>query len=147
MDGEALALGRLKLQYFKVNGELLELQHNIFLATTTDAVTTTKATLSSAFQVTLDEHNKYRRLHCDTPDLEFDAEVSAVAQTIADKMEVWGHSERSERNGYGENLAWNMESTIEKAIEKAMQGFYKEIEHYDWNSPGWSTKVGHFTQV
>ena len=91
-----------------------------------------------------------RALHCDTPPMVIDAAVSEVAQKIADRK-VWGHSDRSDRNGYGENLAWNTEETIERAIEKGLQQFYEEIEYYNWKNPSFDglddQAVGHFTQM
>merc|ERR1711935_770547 len=114
------------------------------------ATTTIAATLSSAFQVAIDGHNMKRALHCDTPPMVIDAAVSEVAQKIADRK-VWGHSDRSDRNGYGENLAWNTEETIERAIEKGLQQFYEEIEYYNWKNPSFDglddKAVGHFTQM
>ena len=100
--------------------------------------------------VTVDEHNKFRALHCNTADVAYDHEMEVLAQKIADKK-VFKHSSRDERNGAGENLAWNMEPTIGAAIAKGVKNFYSEIEFYQWDNPGndgiGGEAVGHFTQV
>ena len=107
-------------------------------------------TYNLAQRESLNEHNKYRTLHCDTPLMTFSQDVADTAQKIADRK-VWAHSKSHERNGYGENLAWNTASTIEKAIKQATGQFYNEIEFYNWENPGFSgiggNVVGHFTQV
>ena len=107
-------------------------------------------TLASLGQLVADEHNAKRQLHCDTPPLTFSLEISEVAQKIADKK-VWAHSDRSERNNYGENLAWNTEDSIEEAIKSGIDQFYDEISVYNWQSPSSAgtdgTTAGHFTQV
>ena len=100
--------------------------------------------------VTVDEHNKFRALHCNTANVAYDHEMEVLAQKIADKK-VFKHSSRDERNGAGENLAWNMEPTIGAAIAKGVKNFYSEIEFYQWDNPGndgiGGEAVGHFTQV
>ena len=57
----------------------------------------------------------------------------------------------SERNNYGENLAWNTESSIEDAVKLGIDQWYEEIKDYNYNSPAYSgpngEMLGHFTQV
>ena len=73
-----------------------------------------------------------------------------VAQKIANKKE-WKHSKEEERNNYGENLAWNTEESIERAIKFAIDGFYREIRYYNFAEPNTEgpngEEVMHFTQV
>ena len=102
---------------------------------------------NAAFQVALDEHNRLRRDHCSTPDLEFDLELAAVSQKIADKN-VFAHSDED----YGENLSFNWEPNIEDAIRSAVSSFYNENKYYNWDEPSSESLVdgkaiGHFTQV
>ena len=105
---------------------------------------------SDPLQVMVDEHNKLRALHCNTPDLVYDEDISIIAQRIADKK-VFAHSALEERNGYGENLAWNNEPTIQEALVLGIKQFYDEIEFYDYDAPSYSgpngEKTGHFTQL
>ena len=108
------------------------------------------STDNEVVSVTVDEHNKYRSLHCNTADVAYDQEMAVLAQKIADKKE-FKHSSREERNNAGENLAWNMEPTVGAAIAKGINSFYGEIEFYQWDNPGndglGGKAVGHFTQV
>ena len=101
-------------------------------------------------QAALDLHNQFRALHQKTGPLVLDADVSRMAQEIADRK-VWGHSQPDERNGYGENLALNTESSMLDAVTLGITQWYEEIDHYNYNSPAYKDSngemLGHFTQV
>ena len=94
----------------------------------------------------LEEHNKYRRDHCSTPDLEIDLELSKISQAVAD-TKVFEHSDFDG----GENLFFTFDPNIENAIIGAVRSFYNENKYYNWNNPsseGLEDKdIGHFTQV
>ena len=101
---------------------------------------------NAALTLALNEHNKYRRDHCSTPDLEIDPELSKFSQTVADKK-VWEHSDFEG----GENLAFDWNPNLEQAIVGAVRSFYNENQYYDWDNPGQTLnpekEIGHFTQV
>ena len=78
------------------------------------------------FQEALQAHNHYSSLHIDTAPLILDAEVSQMAQAIADRQ-VWGHSSPADRNGYGENLAWNTQQSMIDAVKLGVKQWYDEI--------------------
>jgi uncharacterized protein YkwD len=84
----------------------------------------------------LDSHNQYRLKHQVEP-LTWSTTIAASAQEYADTCPT-GHSQ----SGYGENMAWGYSS-----IPAAVTGWYKEEYDYDYANPGFSSAVGHFTQV
>lgn len=43
---------------------------------------------------------------------------------------------------YGENLCYTTSAAL-----TCVQGWYDEIEDYDFRRPGWSSATGHFTQL
>ena len=54
----------------------------------------------------------------------------------------------SERNNYGENLAWITGMRLETAIERAIEEFYNQIRSYNRDDPfSRSYLTSHFTQV
>ena len=131
-------------------------------AVTTQAPTikpTTELTIEQrlALQEALDTHNRVRSMHCFTPDLELDLEMSKVAQKIADRK-VLSHSEEEDRNFYGENIAWVPRNTdegigeaIKEAVREAVYELYDENYHYNYGQPSSVGRNGktveHFTQV
>jgi uncharacterized protein YkwD len=86
-------------------------------------------------------HNEKRRLHMDTPDLLWDDTIALSAQSYADDYSCNGTLVHSHNPIYGENLALGFNTTA------AVTAWYDEISLYDYNSPGFSTQTGHFTQV
>jgi len=102
----------------------------------------------------LAKHNEYRRLHVDTPDLVYDAELAAHAFAwstyLAEQNEGLEHSNEDSdppRNRFeeGENLAWSSNS---RDGDWSSIAWYAEIEDYDWSNPGSSGHngvIGHFT--
>lgn len=98
-------------------------------------------------QETLASHNQLRARNC-VPALALDDELSKTAQAYAEYLANNNKFEHSQ-NGYGENL-YAMSSSAPLANlagSKATQAWYDEIKDYDFNKPGFSSKVGHFTQV
>lgn len=81
-------------------------------------------------------HNVFRLMH-GVPTLQWDDGIARSAQQWADRC-VFEHS----GGPFGENLALGHES-----IRAATEDWYKEIELYDFNRPGFSAATGHFTQV
>lgn len=88
----------------------------------------------------LDEHNIKRALH-GVDGLEWDEEVYAAAQAYADAYTCDGTLVHSGNSLYGENLAYGY------STRGTVDAWYSEIEYYDFNNPGYTPGVGHFTQV
>ncbi len=84
----------------------------------------------------LDSHNQYRSKHQVEP-LTWSVAIAASAQAYADTCPT-GHSQ----SGYGENIAWGYSS-----IPAVVTAWYEEEDVYDYDNPGFSSAVGHFTQV
>jgi hypothetical protein len=87
-------------------------------------------------------HNSYRAKHC-VPKLTWSAELAASAQAWADKCSLMFHSPRSKSQRYSENLAYGGDRTVESAID----AWYKEVDEYNYNRPGFASATGHFTQM
>ncbi|KAF2009058.1 PR-1-like protein [Aaosphaeria arxii CBS 175.79] len=90
-------------------------------------------------------HNVDRALH-GVPPLVWHDNLSNYAQQWANQC-VWAHS-----NGmYGENLHGLWIRTpldfINQTRSGIHDGWYKEIDLYDYNKPGFAAATGHFTQV
>ena len=107
-------------------------------------------------------HNELRDRHLDTGSLVIDADCCKTAQYVADlkARELtdeqfsagpdFVHSRPDQRKGYGENIAYTTHPSKRKAVEVAIEGFYAEIEDYNWSNPTSvpaGKQVGHFTQV
>ena len=73
-------------------------------------------------------------------------EISISAQKWANNAK-FQHSSSDERNGWGENLAWNMAKDENAAAKMAVMQWYSEIRDYNFNQPGFQSSTGHFTQV
>ena len=103
---------------------------------------------------TLRSHKNYRKIH-GVGRLKWGADEAAWAQKWCDHMAATGEWKHSEGSGYGENLyqysSWSQgqESTAstDGAGTKAVKSWYDEIKDYNFNSPGFSSGTGHFTQV
>jgi uncharacterized protein YkwD len=94
-------------------------------------------------QTMLSLHNSYRAQHC-VPALTWSAELAASAQKWAEKCWI-GHSPRgkSARDRYSENIAWGGDRTAGSAVD----AWYKEVDKYNYGSPGFASSTGHFTQM
>ncbi|KAG0662439.1 hypothetical protein C6P45_001092 [Maudiozyma exigua] len=91
-------------------------------------------------QQVLDEHNRLRALHVDTPPLVWNDVVAGFAQDWAAQYDCSGILTHSEKP-YGENLA------IGYTAIDAIDTWYNEIRFYNYSNPGYSEIVGHFTQM
>ncbi|MEM6501299.1 MAG: CAP family protein [Cyanobacteria bacterium P01_C01_bin.89] len=100
----------------------------------------------------LNSHNRYRSRH-GVPALRYNRAMAARAQAWSARMARTGnfqHSDRSARNGAGENLyvSYTTGNLSESAVvAEAVKGWYDEIEDYNYSRPGFSAATGHFTQV
>lgn len=112
----------------------------LFYTTRTYAFNASYALTPSLQQSVLDEHNRLRALHVDTPPLVWDDTLASFAQDWAAKYDCSGILVHSQEP-YGENLAIGY-----TAIE-ATDAWYDEIQYYNYSDPQYSEKTGHFTQV
>jgi pathogenesis-related protein 1 len=93
--------------------------------------------LAADLAAVLKRHNERRAKH-GAPPMTWDASLAAQAQAYADAC-PGGHSHAP---GQGENLAWGHASFV--AVTDA---WYDEASSYNYDSPGFSSTTGHFTQV
>lgn len=92
------------------------------------------------------EHNKLRAKHIDTPPMSLVDEISISAQKWANNAK-FEHSTSDQRNGWGENLAWNMAKDERSAAKMAVKQWYSEIRDFNFEQPEFQSSTGHFTQV
>lgn len=91
-------------------------------------------------QAMLDAHNAYRTKHC-VPGLTWSAQLAAAAQAWANGCKI----AYSSRGGVaGETIAW---STRLFTAKEAVDIWYNQIQNYNFDSPGFSSKAGDFTQL
>jgi len=83
-------------------------------------------------------HNNYHSLH-GVPPVTWSKQIVARAQSHADSC-LSKHS----TSGYGENIAW---ATNDKSPATIVEMWYGEESLYDYNFPGYSPGIGHFTQI
>ena len=95
-------------------------------------------------------HNRYRALH-GSPDLVNDQRIINIAQNYAQHLASTNSFAHSRASGLGENLAMfssNMNlGTCEDLADRFTKMWYEEINLYNFNNPGFSSRTGHFTQV
>lgn len=98
----------------------------------------------------LNAHNNYRIQH-QAPNMTLDKDLMVAAQSWAEHLAEKGsmeHADFNERPGQGENLAWQSGQTSFDEVATVMtKAWYDEVAMYDFNNPGWSSGIGHFTQV
>jgi uncharacterized protein YkwD len=87
-------------------------------------------------QSMLDAHNKFRSKH-GVSEYSWSDELASFAFDHASTC-VFEHT----GGKFGENLAAGF-----PGIEESINGWYDEIDEYDFNNPGFSERTGHFTQV
>ena len=118
----------------------------------TVAEASTSKLAKSVGDTALSSHNRYRSRH-GVRALRYNSEIAARAQAWSARLARTGnfqHSDRSARNGAGENLyvSYTTGSASESAVmAEAVKGWYDEISDYNYNRPGFSAATGHFTQV
>lgn len=104
--------------------------------------------------IILDEHNKKRALHVDTPPLTWSDDLSAWAYDYADTLKGTFYDpcsgqliHSSTRNNQGENIAFATYSGPDALVDY----WYDEIVDYDYNDITGiihnGMDVGHFTQM
>ena len=106
------------------------------------------ATLRSA---AVSQHNTYRTTH-KSPNITISDSLNSSAQAWAEQIASSGNFDHStNRTNVGENIyasyttATSIDSTT--LANGAVSDWYSEIKDYNYASPGYSDKTGHFTQV
>ena len=96
----------------------------------------------------LTNHNKYRKLH-QVEDLKRNSDIEKIAQEYSEYLASINklvHSKNTYKgSSLGENLygAWGTTLTGTDASED----WYSESADYDYNNPGYTSGIGHFTQL
>ncbi|CAF1571717.1 unnamed protein product [Adineta ricciae] len=105
--------------------------------------------LATFQQEALAQHNYYRQqIHCTTA-MTLNSSISTMAQNYAQYLAANNIFNHSRVSGYGENLyySWSSASIISLNGSEPTVAWYNEIASYNYNSPGFSSSTGHFTQV
>jgi len=90
--------------------------------------------------------NAYRAKH-NSPPLVWDDTISAFAQEYSLYLVTNNLFQHSNKEGYGENLAYfqGYPNEMMTLIKKSIDLWYDEIKLYNFNYPGYSASTGHFT--
>ncbi|CAF0955161.1 unnamed protein product [Adineta ricciae] len=105
--------------------------------------------LTTFQQEALAQHNYYRQqIHCTTA-MTLNSSISTMAQNYAQYLAANNIFNHSRVSGYGENLysIWASSGIDILSGSKPTDAWYSEIASYNYNSPGFSSSTGHFTQV
>lgn len=90
--------------------------------------------------------NAYRAKH-NSPPLLWDDTISAFAQEYSLYLVTHNLFQHSNKEGYGENLAYfqGYPNEMMTLIKKSIDLWYDEIKLYNFNYPSYSPSTGHFT--
>ncbi|XP_078351220.1 Golgi-associated plant pathogenesis-related protein 1-like [Oculina patagonica] len=100
----------------------------------------------------LKQHNALRAIH-DAPPMKLKRSLNKDADKYARKLFKIGHlvhSDKESRPGVGENLSMGCTTAKRgegRSVESAVKAWYDEVCKYNFNRPGYSDAVGHFTQL
>ena len=95
----------------------------------------------------LAHHNYCRAMH-QVGKLERDKELEKIAQKYSEKLAADNKGLVHSKNGYGENLHYCWSSSgICVTGKHASENWYNEINQYSFDNPGFTSGVGHFTQL
>ena len=102
-------------------------------------------TYSQQIELT-DYVNAYRAKH-GSPPLEWDDTITQFAQEYSLYLAANSLFQHSNKEGYGENLAYfqGYPNEMMSLIKKSIDLWYDEIKLYNYNYPGYSPGTGHFT--
>ncbi|GBM82763.1 Golgi-associated plant pathogenesis-related protein 1 [Araneus ventricosus] len=95
---------------------------------------------------TFNAHNNYRTMH-GCPPLMMSEELSSIAQGWAEKLAEKGFLQYSENPGLGENISLVDLDQPTKKGEQIVKEWYKEINNYNYNKPGWKRGAYHVSQL
>ena len=98
----------------------------------------------------LSDHNYHRKRH-QVGNLVRNSEIESIAQGYTQTIAASGNVKHS-GNTYkgtklGENIFWYLSGSVTLTGTDASQSWYSEIKDYDYNNPGFSSAIGHFTQL
>ncbi|KAJ8285729.1 hypothetical protein GJAV_G00030270 [Gymnothorax javanicus] len=94
----------------------------------------------------LDAHNEYRAKH-QAPSLTLSRDLCSSAQAWADHL-LSKNALKHSGCDHGENLYYAWSSGHKQPNGKeAVDKWYNEINAYNFDSPGFGSNTGHFTQV
>jgi len=103
--------------------------------------------LAAFREAALQQHNVYRAKH-GVPPLVLRNQLNDVAQKHAEQLARTNQLVHSEQEHYGENLyASSSSNSTPPRPEAVVDSWYNEIQHYDFNQPGFRPETSHFTQV
>jgi glioma pathogenesis-related protein 2 len=95
----------------------------------------------------LQQHNVYQIKH-GVPPLVLSPQLNEVAQQHVAQLARTNQLVHSAQEHYGENLyASHASDSTPPRPEAVVDSWYNEIQHYDFNQPGFRPDTGHFTQV
>ncbi|MFN6516412.1 MAG: CAP family protein [Nostoc sp. CreGUA01] len=111
----------------------------------------TSIDLAKLRSAAVSKHNAYRATH-KSPNLTISDSLNTSAQAWAETIASSGNFDHStNRNNVGENIyaSYSTESTVDPTTlgNTAVKEWYDEIKDYKYESPGFSSDTGHFTQV
>ncbi|RWS13671.1 hypothetical protein B4U79_05123, partial [Dinothrombium tinctorium] len=89
-------------------------------------------------------HNEYRDRH-GVPQLVYNSQLEKYAISRAEELAKTDHFAHPKNLPYGENLYYK-KGRIPTCVD-AVNAWYKEIKYYNYDSPRFSRKTGHFTQI
>ena len=75
------------------------------------------------------------------------AQHAATWATYLADNNLFQHATNLEALGEGENLYRSGKPIPTEPCTEATKLFYDEVKDYDYNSPGFASNTGHFTQV
>ena len=103
--------------------------------------------LAAFREAALQQHNSYRAKH-GSPPLVLSTQLNAVAQHHAEQLARSNQLVHSGQQQYGQNLYTSRTSNATPPRPEAVvDSWYNEIQHYDFNQPGFRPDTSHFTQV
>jgi hypothetical protein len=106
-----------------------------------------QAPLTDSQKMEITEYvNKYRKAH-QAPNLTWDESIANFSQSWSNYLINNNLFQHSGSQLYGENLAYfrGYGSDIMTLLKLSIDLWYKEIEYYNFNKPGFSDETGHFT--
>ncbi|MBE9003091.1 MULTISPECIES: CAP family protein [unclassified Nostoc] len=110
----------------------------------------TSIDLAAMRSAAVSKHNTYRATHR-SPNITIDNSLNTGAQAWAEKIASSGNFEHSNTPNVGENIyaSYTSETSIDPTTlgNGAVEDWYSEIKDYKYESPGFSSETGHFTQV
>ena len=92
--------------------------------------------------------NNYRAYH-QAGAASWDEGLASQAQEWVNYLASTGRLQHGGHDGAGQNLYMTSDNSADHngVCVAATDGWYSEVNKYNWNNPGFSMETGHFTQV